>query len=273
MPFTLIQGTFQPDTGRPDGDTVRFAPDDSMLVFILNRRGRSPKINENNGTISLRYEGIDAMETRARMPESSDATAKNLDLLGITETVRETRGYALSNQLDPNGRPICFIFTGDSEAGENNGDNIFLTPERIKTSINYQLIENGNVYPLYYDTLFFDLRQQLTDAVLAARNAKKGIWQNDVTTEGATWDGANSLNNIPPLFPKLWRRLQGYAQDRDYRDDSETLDRFIEYLQTKRSERVLVIEQGRFTGFDNVVEVNRDTITLLYQPEELIFMS
>ena len=36
MPFTLIQGTFQPDTGRPDGDTVSFAPDDSALVFILN---------------------------------------------------------------------------------------------------------------------------------------------------------------------------------------------------------------------------------------------
>ncbi|WP_319421738.1 hypothetical protein [Pleurocapsa sp. FMAR1] len=143
----------------------------------------------------------------------------------------------------------------------------------MKTSLNYQLIENGNVYPLYYDTLFFDLRQEFTDAVLAAREARKGIWKNDVTTEGATWDGANSLGAIPPLFPKLWRRLQGYTQDRDYREDSETLDRFIEYLQTKRSERVLVSDRGRFTGFDNVVEVDGDTIKLLYRPEELIFMS
>ena len=79
--------------------------------------------------------------------------------------------------------------------------------------------------------------------------------------------------SIPPLFPKLWRRLQGYTQDSDYHDDSKTLDRFIEYLQTKRSERAFVIEQGRFTGFDNLVKVERDTIKLLYQPEELIFMS
>ena len=35
MPFTLIQGTFRPDTGRPDGDTVRFAPDDSIFCIKL----------------------------------------------------------------------------------------------------------------------------------------------------------------------------------------------------------------------------------------------
>ena len=75
------------------------------------------------------------------------------------------------------------------------------------------------------------------------------------------------------MFPKLWRRLQEYTLDRDFRDDSETLDEFIDYLQIKRSERVLVVSQGRFTGFDNVIEVNGNTIKLLFQHEELIFMS
>lgn len=273
MPFTLIQGTFKPDTGRPDGDTVRFAPQDEMLVFLLSRRGRPPRINQENGTISLRYEGIDAMEKGARTPESSNATAQNLDLLGITDTVRETEGYILSNQLDPNGRPIAFIFTGEPENGEANGDSIFLTSERMRTSLNYQLIANGNAYPLYYDTLFFDLRQELTEAVVAAREAKQGIWQDDASTEGFVWQGANSLDSLPPIFPKLWRRLQGYTQNRDFREDSTTLNEFIDYLQVARSERVLVIDQGRFTGFDDVIEVDGNRIKLLYQPEELIFMS
>lgn len=273
MPFTLIQGTFKPDTGKPDGDTVRFAPDNSMLVFMLNRRGRPPIINQDNKTISLRYEGIDAMENGARTPESSNATEKNLDLLGITDTVRETKGYILSNQLDPNGRAISFIFTGKPKDGEADGDSIFLTPERLKTSINYKLIANGNAYPLFYDTLFYDLRQEITNMVQTVRKAKKGIWQDDATTEGVTWKGASSLDKLPPLFPKLWRRLQEYTLDRDFRDDSETLDEFIDYLQIKRSERVLVVSQGRFTGFDNVIEVNGNTIKLLFQPEELIFMS
>ena len=273
MPFILIQGTFQPDAGRPDGDTVRFAPKDSMLVFLLERRGRPPRINQDNGTISLRYEGIDAMETGARSPESDNATDKNLDLLGITDNVRETEGYILSNQLDPNGRPIAFVFTGEPESGEADGDSIFLTPERMKTSLNYQLIENGNAYPLYYDTLFFDLRQELTAAVQAAKEAKKGIWQDDTTTEGITWRGADSLANLPPIFPKLWRRLQRYTQDRDYRADSESLAEFKDYLEFKRSERVLVMDTARFTGFDDAIEVDGETLRLLYQPEELIFMS
>lgn len=273
MPFTLIQGTFKPDTGRPDGDTVRFAPDISLLVFILNRRGRPPRINSNNGTISLRYEGIDAMEKGARTPESSEATKKNLDLLGVTDTVRETRGYILSNQLGPNGRPISFIFTGEPENEEADGDNIFLNIERMRTSLNYKLITNGNAYPLFYDTLFYDLRQEITAAVQIAREGKQGIWQDDATTEGVTWRGASSLDNLPPLFPKLWRRLQGYTQDRDFQADSTTLNQFINYSQNKRSERVVIIEQGRFTGFDNVVKVSDNTLKLLYQPEDLVFMS
>ena len=270
MPFTLIQGTFKPDTGRPDGDTVRFAPDNPMLVFLLNRRGRPPRINQDNGTISLRYEGIDAMEKGARTPESDNATEKNLDLLGITETVRETEGYILSNQLDPNGRPIAFVFTGKPE--EADGDSLFLTPERMKASLNYKLIENGNAYPLYYDTLFYDLHQELTDAVKAAREAK-GVWQDDATTEGVVWKDADSLDNLPPIFPKLWRRLQEYTQDPDFKADAESLDNFIDYLQIKRLERVLIIDSTRFTGFDDVIDVDGNNLKLLSQPEELVFMS
>lgn len=273
MPFTLIQGTFKPDAGIPDGDTVRFAPDNSMLLFLLDQRGRPPGINRTNGTISLRYEGIDAMEKSARTPESSDATKKNLDLLGITDTVRETRGYILSNQLGTYGRPISFIFTGNPEDGEGDGDSIFLTAERMKTSLNYQLIENGNAYPLFYDTLFSDLRQELTDAVLAALAANRGVWQDDATTSGVIWGGADSLDTLEPIFPKLWRRLEGYTQDRDFRDDSDTLDEFIDYLQSKRSERLFIISENRFTGFDNIVEVSGSTIKLLFQPEDLVFMS
>src|SRR3712207_8517610 len=64
MPLLLIKGTFRPGTGVPDGDTVRFAPDDPDLLFRLARQGRPPRLN--NGTVPLRYEGIDAMERGAR---------------------------------------------------------------------------------------------------------------------------------------------------------------------------------------------------------------
>jgi|GEM_PF-2891694 len=49
MPFTLLQGVFKPDAGVPDGDTVRFAPDNPDLLLALPRRGRSPHINTDSG--------------------------------------------------------------------------------------------------------------------------------------------------------------------------------------------------------------------------------
>jgi hypothetical protein len=143
----------------------------------------------------------------------------------------------------------------------------------MKSSLNYQLIANGNAYPLFYDTLFFELRQEMTDIAQIARDSNKGIWQDDATTEGIVWAGASSLKTIPPIFPKLWRRLEGYTQDRDFRDDSATLDRFIDYLKIKRSDRLLILPLDRFTGFDNVLEVSGNNIKFLYQPEELVFMS
>jgi endonuclease YncB( thermonuclease family) len=273
MSFTLIPGTFKPDTGIPDGDTVRFAPDNSMLLFTLNRQGRPPRFNQDNQTVSLRYEGIDALEKQARTPESSDATAQNLALLGITDTVRETRGYILSNQIDPNGRAIAFIFTEELDDGETEGDSFFLKPNRLKKSLNYQLIEEGNAYPLFYDTLFFDLRQEFTDAVQAAKKANKGIWQDDATTQGITWKGSKSLKTIPPIFPKLWRRLDGYTKDLDFQANSATLDNFLSYLDFKKPERVLIISESRFTGFDNLVEIEDNRLRLLYSPEDLVFMS
>ena len=61
MPFTLIKGTFRPAAGTPDGDSVRFAPDDPALMRSIPRVRMPP----NATTVQLRYEGIDALEKHA----------------------------------------------------------------------------------------------------------------------------------------------------------------------------------------------------------------
>ncbi len=162
MPFTLLKGTFKPAAGRPDGDSVRFAPNDPSPLFSLPRRGRRPRVNQNNGTVQLRFEGIDSMEKDAKEPFASDATNKNFELLGLTSPTDEADGYILANQIDPHGRPICFVFSGSAE--EKDGESVFLTAERMKESVNYKLIEAGAAYPLFYDTLFTDLRSGLATA-------------------------------------------------------------------------------------------------------------
>jgi endonuclease YncB( thermonuclease family) len=270
MPLLLIKGTFRPGAGIPDGDTVRFVANISNLLFRLMQQGSPPRLNEQNGTIPLRYEGVDAMERGARQPESAEATARNLEFLGLAGPDDEGRGHIFSRLLDTNGRVIAFVVAGDTP--EEDGSEVFVDVARTRNSVNWRLLDNGNVYPLFYDTLFQDLRQELTQVAAGARLSNRGVWHEDATNSGITWGGRGSLGTLPPFLPKLWRRLEDYCNDREFREFSDTLDAFPEYLRM-RNDRLLVLPENRFTGLDNVVAISGDRLSLDFRPEELVFMS
>ncbi len=270
MPFTIISGEFVPEAGRPDGDSIRFRPDDPTPLFSLPRRGRPPIISSRNGTIQLRFEGIDTMESRAAEPFSSDATNSNLELCGVPNGTGTARGYIFSTQIGPNGRPISFAYAGD--APEADGSSIFVDVDRMKESVNFQQLSRGHAYPLFYDTLFNDLRRAMADEVVTARAKGDNVWSADVTNTGATYSGRDSLERIPPIFPKLWRRLNSYSRDRDVANP-EDLSEFMDFLNSLREERILIISEQRTTGFDNVLEVNDDVIKMTVLPEDIIIMS
>ena len=135
MPFTVMTGVFAPGLGVPDGDSVRFVADDPRQLFALPRRGRPPKLNPNNGSITLRFEGIDAPETSAAMPWSAKATAAMRAALGVAEA-DTARGWITTTQLGPNGRPIAFAFPGEAPATDgadlwlDAGEGAAVTPLR-----------------------------------------------------------------------------------------------------------------------------------------------
>lgn len=172
--------------------------------------------------------------------------------------------------LDTNGRVIAFVFAGD--APEEDGTEVFVDADRIRDSVNWRLLEDGHVYPLLYDTLFTDLREDIIAVATAARLGGRGVWREDATTSGVTWAGRDSLATMPPVMPKLWRRLEDYATDRVFREFSDTLDAFPEYLRARR-DRLLVLPENRFTGFDNIVAVTGSQVSLAYQPQQLVFLS
>ena len=262
MPFLTIKGVFNPQSGIPDGDSVRFLADDDSLFDLLEGQVDF----KSDGEVQLRYEGIDALERAAIRPFSSDATEQNLQLLGGEENGQP--GYILSNQIEKNGRPVCFVFTG--EPNDADGSEIILEPETLQQSVNYQLLAEGFVYPLFYDTLYQELRDRLVEAVETARQEKLGIWTEDASNQGFTVQPPVNLAQLEPIFPKLWRRLETFY--RRPSNQNKTAAQFLESL-AQGSDRLFTIPDQRWIKFSTALEVSGDKLKLKYKPEEMIFRS
>jgi endonuclease YncB( thermonuclease family) len=262
MSFTLIKGAFFWGTGTPDGDSVRFKADVDQLFDRLAGKATEFK---SNGTVQLRYEGIDALEKQAIEPFASDATAANIAFLaGNSAGQNSARGYILSRQNDGNRRPVCFVFTGDTQ--EADGASVFLTGTQVEKSVNYQMLEAGYAYPMFYETLFMELREPLTEAFLGARRAQLGIHAMDASLAGVTLNSRADLKTIPPIYPKLWRRLEEYLRNHP------NASGFAEFLKNRRKEKLHTLSDSRFNiSFDNVVENEGNQVRLLYEPYDMVF--
>lgn len=282
MPFLVIKGTFQVVGYEPDGDSIRFQADNDarwLDLDALSADVQGHRVNLNaRGHAQLRFEGIDALETHfqgkhqplqfaeaARTRLFKLLNIKNVQLgLGGAATAAEdgTRGYILSRAADRFHRPIAFVFAGDPT--ESDGDSVRLTVTRLRNSANHKLAAEGLAYPTYYTGLFFDLRNELTRVVKAARSVKRNLWKLDETNSGANVTGLDSLMNQNVIMPKLFRRLS------DFLDGGGTVAGFIEHMKINR-EKILIISQNHFTHFDTVLDVQGDTVKLTVPPEDLIF--
>jgi len=200
MPYRLIKGEFHifyPDLPRqgpePDGDTLKFLPDNPSLVENLHVPGsRGPDFN-GCGMINLRFEGIDALETHfeethQNLDLAEDARDSLLQRIGFGSVefwsdapfkVKQVenhprRGFILAKNLDPFGRIVSFVYSGEVET--HDGANIWLDAPSVNSSLNAQLLVDGLVYPAFYTTLPVELRDQLGELTQEARTGNKGLW-------------------------------------------------------------------------------------------------
>jgi hypothetical protein len=175
-----------------------------------------------------------------------------------------SRGYILSRSLEVHGRPVSFAFAGDPP--EDDGEPVFLNTERLAKSLNYLSLAAGQSYPLYYDTLFADLRTAFTNAAQAARTAGSGLWNADKTSAGLDVTDQAHLNHDGVIWPKLFRRLTSYLAT------SADIAGFLPWLKNTE-ERMLDTTAGSFTHFANLVAVNGVDVKLSVRPEEIVVLS
>ena len=138
-------------------------------------------------------------------------------------------------------------------------------------SINVQQLQRGHAYPLFYDTLFDDLRLRMRDVSLKAKSAGEGLWPSDKTNDTITWTGA--LETLPPIFPKLWRRIQRFRKDETLFDPDKPFANFTEWMEIEAPERVAIPTQDKFTGFDDLIEATDDTVKLTVDPHDIVIVS
>jgi len=287
MPFTLIKGTFHVVAYSPDGDSIRFQPDNRAIVLSLP--GARPKMFNPRGHCQLRIEAIDSLETHysaggatLHQPlELAYAAAERLmAFLGITDvkwdaghrtvtSARDgTRGYILSRSVEKNDRPVSFVFVGDPQE-QDGADDVHLDTDRLRDSFNFVALEEGHAYPTFYEGLFHDLRDALANASAAARSKGVGVWKIDRTNGGFDVDTLSDITDEHAILPKLFRRLSVYMVG------TGTARGFKNELEKSR-EPVLDLRDNNFTHLDTFVEETPEAggvvnIRMTRQPEELVF--
>ena len=292
MPFIVIAGTFhlvgqsssgKPSGFEPDGDSIQFKPANPSLLERLDRVGRPFKLTAI-GSTQLRFEGVDALELhydgthqpRPLADQARDFLTGELDLNPVPyrppKNVRvqppaakdATPGFVLSRALEANGRPVAFAFKGEAPAGD--GSELFLKTSLLKKSLNYRSVANGHAHPLFYDTLFVDLREAFAAGNVAARDKGRGLWAADRSQSGVAVTGQADLEQNGVVFPKLFRRLT------EFLTEEPDVSGFLAWLAKKR-EQVLDLSINNFTHFDNLVRVQGDEVALTRRPEEIVFVS
>lgn len=284
MPFTLIAGRFHVINYSPDGDSIRFGPEDPALLDRLD--GFRPRMNAR-GHLQLRIEAVDSLETHYNAPGGGGtyhqplglaraAADRLLDFAGVRDVEWDgtgrtvlaaadaAPGYILSRSVEKNGRPVAFVFAG--APSEPDGTTVRLDPERLRDSYNHLALAEGLAYPTYYRGLFADLRDTLTEATAAARAARRGVWERDGTEGGFDATSLRVLTEEMPILPKLFRRLC------DYMVAYGTALGFRDKLAQSR-EPVLDLRTSNFTHFDSFVEQAEGStaIRMTRRPEELVF--
>jgi endonuclease YncB( thermonuclease family) len=288
MPMTLVKGHYRIVGASPDGDSVRFYPEDPGVWAAAGIVVRT----NSTGGVQLRLDAIDALETHytpphARLPwrqpvDLGDGAASALlDLLGFQSVVRDERGYVtsatpvqtpgyiLTRFADKYGRTVATAFPGGRRGRAVDGSGIYLGVDELHRSANYQLLATGWVYPTFYSKLYVDLREDLAAAAVAARAADKGVWNQDATLGGFRLQSRSQLSEDVVILPKLFRRLAEYLTMDE--TGKVNLAGFRAFL-TAHDDRLFTVPAGQATSFDTLITRRGQTLTLTIPPEQVVFV-
>lgn len=291
MPYKVIHGTFalvyysnRRVGSQPDGDSVWFKPKNRNHLERLGSR----KIDYNKGGyVQLRFEAIDALELHYKgSHQHPKMSIKTRDFLlsniGFTDikysgklnprltvasaTPPSIPGYILTKDAGPHRRPISFVFTGSSDVVD--GNEIWLTSDHIRTSLNAKLAKNGYVYPAFYTGLPLDLRNVISSLCDDARSNNLNVWSVDQSKTGFQVEHLEDIEEIS-IWPKLYRRLIRF-----FKETSLNIEDFKSWLRSDldNDDQIYFFEENSLGRLHNLLEIDGNTIKMKYYPNQFMIV-
>jgi endonuclease YncB( thermonuclease family) len=255
----LIRGDFVVVGKEPDGDSVRFIANDISLYKQLHRSYRIQP-TKSDGSVQLRFEGIDAPELhygKLAQPlgvEARDDVLKAMGFKGVTykddgitaatSKPQSISGAILASMGEANGRPVSYVLVGDDVPHEADGTWIHVTARLVAASINAKMLENGASYLTLYTSTPQAHQEQLRDIATKAYNAGLGVWGYDASNEFVLDDQDSIGPNGELILPKLFRRCSDYLKARDEGFTGELTDWIRAHSSAPRNENDLVLMPG-----------------------------
>lgn len=223
--YKVIRGHLVVKGYQPDGDSIRFRPDNAQ-AFADIHRGFRVRPSKKDGSVQLRLDGMDAPETHygtAAQRYGNESRDALLKWLGFEvafgqdgKTVSDSKplevgAVILTKGADVHGRPIAYCFRR-KDIPEEDGNVCELSELYLQLSVNSWMVSQGYAYALSYSSTPLGIRQALRQAAKEARSADKGFWPLD-ETELFALDDQDSIGPEGALiFPKLFRRCTDFLK-------------------------------------------------------------
>ncbi len=221
--FLTIHGKLTIVGREPDGDSIRFIPNDFRTLLHLPNASRLRPASD--GSLQLRIDGIDAPETHflgQAQPQGVSARTAFLNYVGFSNVVFDAAGSVTASTpsqipatnfvslLDPYGRPVSYLIAGRT-VSQKEGTMGTLDDQMLDQTVNMQMLLSGAAYVTIYSSTPAAQREYLFAKAKLAQEKGVGIWDADKTSrfELTSHDsiGPDSQNLI---LPKLFRRATSY---------------------------------------------------------------
>ena len=214
-------------------------------------------------------------------------------------------GYIVTSEVEKNGRPIAWVFPGDTDTPDGTDLSKAQLAERLKQSVNYQLLKEGLVYPYFFMTLAGRLRDILISGTklaqtsarrkqaYLAKNPQKAattvmhnLWFHDQTLAGVQITDLQQLTDSLPIYPYLFRKaaktwyrqqLQQYwdaiRAGKPYTFDNKNTRFAVNKLLEDGNPYLFVVSDQDFVKLSEVLELKGEQLTLRSSPMDWVFLS